>query len=51
MQKHNLKINHFVISAGIKHFVESILQFHNGGKGISKLVECVFGCQYKSIKE
>ena len=48
--KNNLKINHFVISAGIKHFVESILQFHNGGKDISKLIECVFGCQYKSKK-
>ena len=48
--KNNLKVNHFVISAGIKHFVESILQFHNGGKNISELIECVFGCQYKSKK-
>ena len=46
-KKNNIKIHHFIITAGLQDLVSSVLKLHRSESLISK----IFGCRYKTIKD
>lgn len=46
-KKNNIKIHHFIITAGLQDLVSSVFKLHSS----ESLISNIFGCRYKTIKD
>ena len=46
-QKNNIKIHHFIITAGLADLISAVLEYHNAGE----LIKTIFGCKYNVITQ
>ena len=46
-KNNNIKIHHFIITAGLQDLVSAVFKYHQS----SNLIKKIFGCRYKTIKD